>query len=549
MRRSSHFTSFPSLSRPPSARPRSKPLAPRAGEAAYLVPGLSGEVVNATFKFKDRHATFRNEFGLFLVDDATGRIGNLQPRDRGYARAALERRHVVFTPGQKPGAVTNLELPAGRYFGTYLIQHDTSSDFLARNPKNGLSRGAQAFFSFTAANPDHIQHVRQPAPNVQAWEDQTHGGDRDFNDAVVEFAYTLQSDTTAPVVTIVTPSEGLLTRTNTTVSGTVRDDLSGVKTLQGSLDAGASFPVTFDSAGHFLFDTMLTTDGSSDGRHVVSLKQLTTPATSQAHPRLFRSSSTPSHRFSINVAGAAPWVRGADPYESHDRRPGDGRDLGRAATRGPCRQWALHQRSLDQQGNYSFTPNLAIDGSADGLHSVFYRSTDKVGNSFADLPGPSFTLDTTPPPVSFDLDPTTDSAPLGDQQTTFNPMTLDGQTEPNLPVKLVETGATTIADAAGKFSFTGVPLPVVGANPFQVQATDAAGNVGTGTNTIILIQPPPQTPCVFNDLTGWTTSIQGGTPTGQGTIGVQGDRVVMSEGDSFHVALERTFVIPAGTRR
>ena len=62
--------------------------------------------------------------------------------------------------------------------------------------------------------------------------------------------------------------------------------------------------------------------------------------------------------------------------------------------------------------------------------------------------------------------------------------------------------------------------PVVGANPFHVQATDVAGNVGTGTNTFTLL--PPQA-CVFNDLTGWTTSEQGGSSTGKGTVAVEGD--------------------------
>src|SRR5262249_5005706 len=137
----------------------------------------------------------------------------------------------------------------------------------------------------------------------------------------------------------------------------------------------------------------------------------------------------------------------------------------------------------------------------------------------------------------------TDSAPAGDRQTNFTSVILVGQTEPNRPVKLVETGATTIADAAGKFRFANVTL-VEGANPFHVQATDPAGTVGAGTNTFKLIQPPGA--CVFNDLTGWTTSIQGGTPAGQGMIGVQSDRVVFREGDSLRVALEHTFVIPAG---
>ena len=168
--------------------------ATRPAQTAYLVPGQPGEVTRVTFKFRGRIASFRNEFGLFLVDDATGRIGELRPRDPGYAAAALEGRQVVFSRNQKPGTVTNLVLPAGRYFATYLVQNGTSRQFLASNPENRLDLRPRTFFSFTAANPDHFQHVRRPAPNVLAWEDQTRGGDKDFNDAVVGFNYSVQPD-------------------------------------------------------------------------------------------------------------------------------------------------------------------------------------------------------------------------------------------------------------------------------------------------------------------------------------------------------------------
>src|SRR5262249_19602955 len=54
------------------------------------------------------------------------------------------------------------------------------------------------------------------------------------------------------------------------------------------------------------------------------------------------------------------------------------------------------------------------------------------------------------------------------------------------------------------------------------------------------------TPCVFNDLTGWTIDEQGASASGKGTAQVAGDDVVMTEGNSFHIALEHTFTIPAG---
>src|SRR5262249_50790896 len=176
-------------------------------------------------------------------------------------------------------------------------------------------------------------------------------------------------------------------------------------------------------------------------------------------------------------------------------------------------------------------------------HTVRVVATDQAGNDSNPIER-SFTLDTTPPVVTFDLDPSTDSPPVGDRQTTFSTVNLIGQTEPNLPVKLVETCVVATADSTGRFQLDGVSLPVVGANTFHVQATDPAGNVGEATNSFTFVQSTPA--CAFNDLTGWTIDEQGGTSTAKGTASVEGDRVVLREGDSFHVALDRTFVVPAG---
>jgi hypothetical protein len=198
-----------------------------------------------SFTLAARNAAFHDEFGLFLVDDPSGRIGKLRPGDRGYAVAALKHRQVVFTRNQNAGAAAALQLPAGRYFGTYLIQNSSSRQFLASNPLNEFNKFPKAFFSFTAANPDHFSHARLGAMNVQAWEDLTYGGDKDFNDLVLR----MTTDHQPSVATILTPNVGLPFRTKPTVSGSVTDNHSGVKRLEGSLDSGNPIAVAPDSAG------------------------------------------------------------------------------------------------------------------------------------------------------------------------------------------------------------------------------------------------------------------------------------------------------------
>ncbi len=99
-----------------------------------------------------------------------------------------------------------------------------------------------------------------------------------------------------------------------------------------------------------------------------------------------------------------------------------------------------------------------------------------------------------PPTVSFTLDPATDSGPIGDNITNFDPVNLIGVTDPNLPVSLETTGngfinGTTTSDANGHFTFTGVEL-AQGANSVSVQATNAQGS-SVATQTITVDQAAP----------------------------------------------------------
>ena len=58
-----------------------------------------------------------------------------------------------------------------------------------------------------------------------------------------------------------------------------------------------------------------------------------------------------------------------------------------------------------------------------------------------------FTLDTVVSAFTFDLDAASDSAPIGDQQTTNASVVLVGQTEANAAVELLRLGLTTTANA------------------------------------------------------------------------------------------------------
>lgn len=142
----------------------------------------------------------------------------------------------------------------------------------------------------------------------------------------------------------------------------------------------------------------------------------------------------------------------------------------------------------DRQADGSFTLSLArleqINGGSltDGNYVLKLQATDTKGNPVQATM--VFTLDTTAPVIlTFDLDPASDTAPVGDQHTTTATVNFIGQTEALAAVLLLETGQQTSADATGAFSFTGVPL-AVGVNIFTVLVTDEAGNQRSVIRTI-----------------------------------------------------------------
>jgi hypothetical protein len=160
----------------------------RAGtvaEVAFALPGTAGDTVSATFTLTRRQAWYHNEVGLFLLDDAAGRVGGLSPGDPGYAAAALARRVRLFARRQPAGTVSHMTLPGGSYFGFYLIPNATAEHFLDGKPGVRPDHQPVAYFSFPGANADGFAHFRLPIPGRVRVEDLWRGGDQDFNDAIV----------------------------------------------------------------------------------------------------------------------------------------------------------------------------------------------------------------------------------------------------------------------------------------------------------------------------------------------------------------------------
>ena len=121
---------------------------------------------------------------LYRVDDLAGTIDGLAPGDAGYAAAAEARAYATAS------GATSIQGPGfGNYTQTRLVNVD-AGDLIAMQ----LSNGANIFWGFAAANETvggaPVDHLWNYGLNTWGWEDLYGGGDRDFNDLVVQLDFS-----------------------------------------------------------------------------------------------------------------------------------------------------------------------------------------------------------------------------------------------------------------------------------------------------------------------------------------------------------------------
>ncbi|MEO1525906.1 MAG: putative Ig domain-containing protein [Planctomycetota bacterium] len=140
-------------------------------------------------------------------------------------------------------------------------------------------------------------------------------------------------------------------------------------------------------------------------------------------------------------------------------------------------------------GAFVFDPGLAADGSDDGEHTVVFTAK----NSFQGQADRSitFTLDTTAPSVTAQLNDADDTGLPGDRATTNSTVRLVGTSEGTAEVQLVG-GGDAVVDSNGSYEISDIPLDS-GPNSFAVRSEDIAGNESIVTYQIV------STPCDFED--------------------------------------------------
>ncbi|MBB4867628.1 putative RNA-binding protein with TRAM domain [Pseudomonas nitritireducens] len=190
---------------------------------------------------------------------------------------------------------------------------------------------------------------------------------------------------------------------------------------------------------------------------------------------------------------------------------------------------------VDAGGNWQYKPETPL---AEGAHQICASSTDAAGNESAQGPSLSFSVDTTPPGVSSDLDLYDDvglktgtigrGSPTDDARPQFSGRLAAGEASYVNVYDGTKLLGTATVDADGSWSFQS-PLLEAGNHDFRAEAVDAAGNIGVKTPdwsfTVEGDSNRPSQPSfstVLDDQGSLTGPLQKGDSTDDKSLTVQG---------------------------
>jgi Putative Ig domain/Domain of unknown function (DUF4114)/FG-GAP-like repeat len=136
-------------------------------------------------------ALFNNNIGFYAVEDAAGTIKladgtSIGVSDSRYAVEAVKKAIATAITANKNDNKTGQDIAGGSLYAPVAISQGTLNDFVNANPTNeGDGQAIHAYFNYLGANPDKVDHFRLLGANTFGFEDIYGGGDRDFNDVVV----------------------------------------------------------------------------------------------------------------------------------------------------------------------------------------------------------------------------------------------------------------------------------------------------------------------------------------------------------------------------
>jgi Domain of unknown function (DUF4114) len=146
---------------------------------------FAGQDVQATFTMK-REAAYNDSVSFYKIDDAAGTVTSfsgetLRPGDSGYVQAALANviSGLNLAVNNSQTVTVDKTLQGGSLYAPILMTNVTAS----------RPTGDHVFTAFSLGNADRTDHVRLLGGNTFGFEDLMGGGDKDFNDVIVQSSF------------------------------------------------------------------------------------------------------------------------------------------------------------------------------------------------------------------------------------------------------------------------------------------------------------------------------------------------------------------------
>ncbi|MBD2243465.1 DUF4114 domain-containing protein [Nostoc sp. FACHB-888] len=153
---------------------------------------LQGVAQSAKADFKvNREASFNNFVGFYKVTDQNGGIdtnndgtADILVGQAGYTEAAIRGRvtGIDLTVNNQGSATYTGTFGADSVFAPFMIVDGRPDAILDSNVNND----PKVYFAFLGANSDKVDHIRLLGNNTFGFEDLANGGDKDYNDVIVQ---------------------------------------------------------------------------------------------------------------------------------------------------------------------------------------------------------------------------------------------------------------------------------------------------------------------------------------------------------------------------
>ncbi|MBD2520115.1 DVUA0089 family protein [Nostoc sp. FACHB-973] len=156
---------------------------------------VSNQSIEAIFPIVKSEAAYENTVGFYRVENEQGTVvdtltgQSLNPGDNGYTQAALRSASANGMSFNDQSEGMSYILQGGSIFAPFIIANGTMQQMLDQNISNDVS----VYFSYHGANKDGVDHIRLLGNNTWGFEDLVGGGDKDFNDIVIQAKFQVIS--------------------------------------------------------------------------------------------------------------------------------------------------------------------------------------------------------------------------------------------------------------------------------------------------------------------------------------------------------------------